>query len=232
MKKVYPDAKSALAGSLKDGMMVMAGGFGLCGMPATLIEAHPRLRREEPHLRVEQCRHRRRRPRPAARDAPDQEDDRLLCGREQAVRAAVSRRRARDRVQPAGHAGRAHARGGAGIPAFFTKTGVGTDIAKGKEERVFNGERYIMETGLVADLRAGACLEGRHRRQPRLPQDRAELQSHDGDRRRASPSRRSSIWSSRASSTATTSIRRASMFSASSTPPPKSGSSSAPCASA
>ena len=42
--------------------------------------------------------------------------------------------------------------GGAGIPAFFTKTGVGTDIAKGKEERTFNGERYIMETGLVADL--------------------------------------------------------------------------------
>ena len=42
--------------------------------------------------------------------------------------------------------------GGAGIPAFFTKTGAGTDIAKGKEERTFNGERYIMETGLVADL--------------------------------------------------------------------------------
>ena len=42
--------------------------------------------------------------------------------------------------------------GGAGIPAFFTKTGAGTDIAKGKEERVFNGERYIMETGLIADL--------------------------------------------------------------------------------
>ena len=42
--------------------------------------------------------------------------------------------------------------GGAGIPAFFTKTGVGTDIAEGKEEREFNGERYIMETGLVADL--------------------------------------------------------------------------------
>ncbi|MGZ5897141.1 MAG: CoA transferase subunit A, partial [Xanthobacteraceae bacterium] len=42
--------------------------------------------------------------------------------------------------------------GGAGIPAFFTKTGAGTDIATGKEERVFNGERYIMETGLVADL--------------------------------------------------------------------------------
>src|SRR6266853_1476183 len=42
--------------------------------------------------------------------------------------------------------------GGAGIPAFFTKTGAGTDIAKGKEERIFNGERYIMERGIVADL--------------------------------------------------------------------------------
>ena len=49
MKKVYPDAKAALAGVLKDGMMIMAGGFGLCGMPETLILAHPRFRREEPH---------------------------------------------------------------------------------------------------------------------------------------------------------------------------------------
>ena len=73
--------------------------------------------------------------------------------------------------------------GGAGIPAFFTKTGVGTDIAEGKEEREFDGERYIMERGLVADLVDRPRLEGRHRRQPRLPQDRAQLQSDDGDRR-------------------------------------------------
>ncbi len=65
--------------------------------------------------------------------------------------------------------------GGAGIPAFFTKTGVGTLIAEGKEERVFDGERYIMETGLVADLSLIPCLEGRYRRQSRVPQDRAHF---------------------------------------------------------
>jgi 3-oxoacid CoA-transferase subunit A len=50
--------------------------------------------------------------------------------------------------------------GGAGIPAFFTRTGAGTDIARGKEERVFNGETYIMETGLVADLAIVHAFKG------------------------------------------------------------------------
>ncbi len=61
-------------------------------------------------------------------------------------------RRAGAGVQPAGHAGRALRAGGAGIPGFYTKTGVGTIIAEGKEHRDFNGETYILETGLVADL--------------------------------------------------------------------------------
>ena len=65
--------------------------------------------------------------------------------------------------------------GGAGIPAFFTRTGAGTDIAKGKEEREFDGDKYIMERGIVADLVHRACLDGRHRGQPRLSQDRAQL---------------------------------------------------------
>ena len=50
--------------------------------------------------------------------------------------------------------------GGAGIPAFFTRTGAGTDIARGKEERVFNGDAYIMETGLVADLAIVHAFKG------------------------------------------------------------------------
>ena len=85
--------------------------------------------------------------------------------------------------------------GGAGIPAFFTKTGVGTMVAEGKEEREFDGEHYVMERGLVADLCRRPRLEGRYRRQPRLPQDRAQLQSDDGDRRPRSPWPRSSTWS-------------------------------------
>ena len=65
--------------------------------------------------------------------------------------------------------------GGAGIPAFYTKTGVGTLIAEGKEVREFNGETYVMETGLFADISDRPCLEGRHGGQPRLPQDRPQL---------------------------------------------------------
>jgi len=66
--------------------------------------------------------------------------------------------------------------GGAGIPAFFTRTGAGTLIAEGKEEREIDGERYVMERGLVADL-LSCMLEGRYRGQSRLSQDRAQFQS-------------------------------------------------------
>ena len=65
--------------------------------------------------------------------------------------------------------------GGAGIPAFFTKTGVGTQIAEGKDVREFDGQRYVMERGIVADLSIVHAYQGRHRRQPRLPQDRAQF---------------------------------------------------------
>ena len=65
--------------------------------------------------------------------------------------------------------------GGAGIPAFFTKTGYGTQIAEGKDTREFDGERYVMERGLVADLVDRPRLSRRHRGQSRLPQDRAQF---------------------------------------------------------
>ena len=65
--------------------------------------------------------------------------------------------------------------GGAGMPAFFTKTGVGTQIAEGKDVREFDGERYVMERGLVADLSIVHAYHGRHRGQPRVSQDRAQL---------------------------------------------------------
>ena len=65
--------------------------------------------------------------------------------------------------------------GGAGIPGFYTKTGVGTVIAEGKEHKEFDGETYILERGIVADPRHRQGLEGRRAGQPRLPEDRANL---------------------------------------------------------
>ena len=86
--------------------------------------------------------------------------------------------------------------GGAGIPAFFTRTGAGTMIAEGKEEREFDGEQ--LRHGARHRRRSvdRARLEGRHRRQPRLSKDRAQLQSDDGDRRQGRRSPRSRTWSS------------------------------------
>ena len=152
MKKVYSDAKSALAGVLKDGMLICAGGFGLCGIPETLILAIRDSGVKNLTIVVEQRGCRRRRPWLAAGDTAGQENDLVLCGRKQAVRAAVFGERTRDRIQPARHAGRAHSRRRRRHPRILYPTGAGTDIAEGKEEREFDGDRYIMERGIVADL--------------------------------------------------------------------------------
>ena len=73
--------------------------------------------------------------------------------------------------------------GGAGIPGFYTKTGVGTQVAEGKEVKEFDGEDYILERGIRADLVDHQGLEGRRERQPHVPQDRAQLQPAGGDLR-------------------------------------------------
>src|SRR5215831_9738470 len=152
MKKVYPDAKSALDGVLKDGMMVMAGGFGLCGMPATLIEA----------LRDSGVKNLTCVSNNAGIDGAGlgllletRQIKKMIAsyvGENKLFAAQFLAGELEIEFNPQGTLAERMRAGGAGIPAFFTKTGVGTDIAKGKEERVFNGERYIMETGLVADL--------------------------------------------------------------------------------
>ena len=97
--------------------------------------------------------------------------------------------------------------GGAGIPAFFTRTGVGTDIAEGKEIRDFNNEAYPDGDRALRGHRPCPRLQGRHGGQSHLPEDGAQLQSDDGDRRAGSRSPRSSNWSSRARSIPTTSSR-------------------------
>ena len=152
MKKVYPDAKSALAGIVKDGMMVMAGGFGLCGMPETLIKA---LR--DSGVKNLTC---------VSNNAGIDGAGLGLLLETRQIKKMISSYVGENKTfaqqylageleiefNPQGTLAERIRAGGAGIPAFYTRTGVGTDIAKGKEEREFDGERYIMERGIVADL--------------------------------------------------------------------------------
>src|SRR5215204_2398783 len=152
MKKVYPDAKSALDGILKDGMMIMSGGFGLCGIAETLSDA----------IRDSGVKGLTVISNNAGVDGIGL--SRLLETRQ--IRKMISSYVGENKLfaqqylageleiefNPQGTLAERIRAGGAGIPAFFTKTGAGTMIAEGKEEREFDGENYVMERGLVADL--------------------------------------------------------------------------------
>jgi 3-oxoacid CoA-transferase subunit A len=150
--KVYSDAKSALADVLFDGMGVMAGGFGLCGIPENLITA--------------------------LRDSGVKgltvignnvgADDHgmwavLANGQiKKVVASYVGENKILEQLymsggveiefNPQGTLAERIRAGGAGIPAFYTRTGYGTVVAEGKETRQFNGDNYVMETGLIANL--------------------------------------------------------------------------------
>jgi 3-oxoacid CoA-transferase subunit A len=152
MKKVYPDAAAALAGVLKDGMLIAAGGFGLCGIPEVLIMA---IRDSGvKNLTV------------ASNNAGVDGAGLGLLLENKQVKKMIASYVGENKLfaqqylageleiefNPQGTLAERLRAGGAGIPAFFTRTGVGTDIAKGKEEREFDGEKYIMERGIVADL--------------------------------------------------------------------------------
>jgi 3-oxoacid CoA-transferase subunit A len=151
MQKIYPEAGAALEGLLFDGMTICAGGFGLCGIPERLIDAIQASGVKD--LTIASNNAGIDNEGSASCCAPRRsEDDLLLCRREQGIRAAISGRRARGRILPARDARRALPRGGAGIPGFYTKTGVGTLVAEGKEHKEFDGETYILERGIRADL--------------------------------------------------------------------------------
>jgi 3-oxoacid CoA-transferase subunit A len=151
-KKVFPDAAAALAGVLKDGMLIMAGGFGLCGIPEALILAI----RESgvTGLTV------------VSNNAGIDDAGLGLLLRTRQIKKMISSYVGENATfakqflageleiefNPQGTLAERIRAGGAGIPAFFTRTGVGTAVAEGKEERVFDGQRYIMERGLFADL--------------------------------------------------------------------------------
>jgi 3-oxoacid CoA-transferase subunit A len=152
MKKVYPDARTALADVLKDGMLIMSGGFGLCGIPETLILA----------IRDSGVKNLTVVSNNAGIDGVglgvllDTHQIRRMISSYVGENKTFAKQYLAGELEiefnPQGTLAERIRAGGAGIPAFFTRTGAGTDIAKGKEERIFNGERYIMETGLVADL--------------------------------------------------------------------------------
>ena len=152
MKKVYSDATSALAGLIKDGMTIMSGGFGLCGIPETLIMA---IRDSgAKNLTV------------ISNNAGVDGIGLGVLLETRQIKKMISSYVGENKLfaqqflagelelefNPQGTLAERIRAAGAGIPAFFTKTGVGTQIAEGKEEREFNGERYIMERGLWADL--------------------------------------------------------------------------------
>jgi len=152
MNKVYPDARSALSDIVADGMTIMSGGFGLCGIPRVLIEA---LRDLGPkNLTVI-----------SNNAGVDGAGLGLLLETKQ-IRKMVSSYVGENKLfetlflsgelelefNPQGTLAERIRAGGAGIPAFFTKTGVGTLIADGKEVRDFDGALYVMERALVAEV--------------------------------------------------------------------------------
>ena len=150
--KIYSDAASALEGVLFDGMSIMSGGFGLCGIPEKSIAAI-----RDAGVKNLTC--------ISNNAGVDGFGLGLLLETRQVSRmisSYVGENKEFERQYLAGElqleftpqgtlAERCRA-GGAGIPGFYTKTGVGTLVAEGKEHKVFNGETYILETGLVADL--------------------------------------------------------------------------------
>jgi 3-oxoacid CoA-transferase subunit A len=160
MNKVYADAPSALEGALRDGMMIMAGGFGLCGIPETLIIA----------IRDSGVRNLTVVSNNAGIDGIGLG---ILLETKQ-IRKMISSYVGENKLfaqqylageldiefNPQGTLAERIRAGGAGVPAFFTRTGAGTDIARGKEERTFNGETYVMETVLVADLALVHAFKG------------------------------------------------------------------------
>ena len=152
MKKLYPDAKAALDGLLKDGMLIASGGFGLCGIPERLIDAI--VESGVQGLTI------------ASNNAGIDGEGLGKLLRTRQIRKMISSYVGENKeferqylageleleFTPQGTLAEKLRAGGAGIPAFFTKTGVGTIVAEGKEVREFDGHKYVMERALVADV--------------------------------------------------------------------------------
>ena len=150
--KVYPDAAAALQGLLRDGMTIMAGGFGLCGIPEALIDA----------LKDSGAKNLTAISNNAGVDGFGL--GKLLETRQikKMISSYVGENKEFERqflsgeleleFNPQGTLAERLRAGGAGIPAFYTRTGYGTVVAEGKETREFDGHHYVMETALKADV--------------------------------------------------------------------------------
>ncbi|MGC1269495.1 MAG: CoA transferase subunit A [Croceibacterium sp.] len=152
MKKLYPDAASALDGLLFDGMLIASGGFGLCGLPERLLDAVQASGVKDLVFASNNAgidnegigkllRTRQVRKMIASYVGENKEFERQFLAGELEVE-----------FSPQGTLAERMRAGGAGIPGFYTKTGVGTAVAEGKESKLFGDEEYILERGIFADL--------------------------------------------------------------------------------
>ena len=152
MKKIYPDAAAALEGLLVDDMHLCVGGFGLCGIPERLIDA----------IQADGVKGLTIASNNAGID--NEGLGKLLRSRQvkKMISSYVGEKKEFERqflsgeleveFCPQGTLAERCRAGGAGIPGFYTKTGVGTQVAEGKEHKDFDGETYILERGIFADL--------------------------------------------------------------------------------
>lgn len=152
MHKIYPSSQEALSDLLRDGLTIMAGGFGLCGIPENLIAAIAKSKVKGLTIISNNC-------------GVDDFGLGILLANGQ-IKKMISSYVGENKLfeqqylngtlqlelNPQGTLAERIRAGGAGIPAFFTRTGVGTVAAEGKELREFNGETYVMEKALHADL--------------------------------------------------------------------------------
>ena len=152
MKKIYESASAALDGVLFDGMLIAAGGFGLCGIPENLISEISKSKIKDLIVASNNA------------GVDDFGLGQLLATRQ--IKKMISsyvgenaefmRQYLAGELEleftPQGTLAERMRAGGAGIPGFYTKTGVGTMVAEGKEHKVFNEQTYILELGMVADL--------------------------------------------------------------------------------
>jgi 3-oxoacid CoA-transferase subunit A len=150
--KLYPDATAALAGVLRDGMTILSGGFGLCGIPAVLIEAIRDSGVKDLTI--------------VSNNAGVDDGGLGLLLRTRQVKKMISSYVGENaefarqflageleiEFNPQGTLAERIRAGGAGIPAFYTKTGVGTAVAEGKPTAEFDGETFVQERGITGDL--------------------------------------------------------------------------------
>jgi 3-oxoacid CoA-transferase A subunit len=152
MNKLYPDARAALEGLLHDGMTICAGGFGLCGIPERLIDAIQASGVKDLTIASNNAgidneglgkllRTRQVRKMISSYVGENKEFERQYLAGELEVEFC-----------PQGTLAERLPRGRRGIPGFYTRTGVGTLVAEGKEVKLFDGEEYILERGIRADL--------------------------------------------------------------------------------